>query len=126
MTTTRDFRPLAYLIVLLGLTAAGVAAVLPHYTAGYKLDTAVLLAVLAPFIVYATLTESLRGGWLPASGLVLLIVSLAVVIPERFLDYDRYADGTIYWVPLLAAAIVLPIAYLFGGREAETENVTAE
>lgn len=116
MTTTMDYRPVAYLIILLGVGGAAAASVVPFYNAGYKLDTATLLAVLAPFILYSMLIESLRGGGLLASGLVLLTVSLAVVIPERYLHYNGYADSTIFWVPSLAAAIVLPIAYFLGRR----------
>jgi hypothetical protein len=39
-----------------------------------------------------------------------------VVIDQRFLHYDGYRNATLYWVPLLAVVIVLPIAYLFGKR----------
>jgi hypothetical protein len=42
------------------------------------------------------------------------------VIDERYLGYDGYRDATVYWVPLLAVAIVLPIAYIFGKREPYT------
>lgn len=115
MTTTTDFRPAAYLIILLGLAAATAAAIVPFYTAGYDLNTPVLLALLTPFVLYGMFTETLRGPWLLASGLVLLAVSLGEVIPERYVHYNAYADDSIYWVPLLAAAIVLPIAYVFGG-----------
>lgn len=115
MTSTKDYRPAAYLIILLGLVAATAAAIVPFYRAGYELDTTTLLAVLAPFVLYAMFTETLRGPWLLGSGLVLLVVSLAEVVPERYLHYNAYADNSIYWVPLLAAAIVLPIAYVFGG-----------
>jgi hypothetical protein len=61
-------------------------------------------------------SESLRGPWLLASGLALLGAVLIVVIDERFLNYDGYRNATLYWVPLLAVAIVLPIAYVFGRR----------
>jgi len=55
-------------------------------------------------------SEDLRGPWLLASGLVVLGVTLAEVGVERFLDYNGYRDTTVYWIPLLAVAIVLPIA----------------
>lgn len=110
-----DHRSIAYVIILLGVVAAAAAAIVPFYTAGYELDTATLCALLAPFALYAMLTESLRGPWLIGAGIVLLAVSLAEVIPERYLHYNAYADGSIYWVPLLAAVIVLPVANLFGG-----------
>lgn len=111
----KDHRPTAYLIILLGIVAAAAASIVPFYTAGYELDAATLCALLAPFALYAMLTETLRGPWLIGAGIVLLAVTLAEVIRERYLHYNAYADGSIYWVPLLAAVIVLPVAYLFGG-----------
>lgn len=115
MNHSKDYRPAAYLIILLGFVAAAAAAVVPFFTAGYELNTATLIAVALPFVLYGMLSESLRGPWLLAAGLVLLAVSVGEVVPERFLHYNAYADGSIYWVPLLAALIVLPIAYVFGG-----------
>jgi hypothetical protein len=122
MTTAPDYRPAAYIIVLLGLGIAVGASFVPFYTAGYELETTALLAVLTPFLIYGALTETLHGLPLLLSGLVLLAVAVAVVVPERYLHYDGYADGTIFWVPLLAAAIALPIAYLTGGRHKGTSH----
>ena len=92
---------------------------MPFYGAAYHLKFAVLLALLAPFALYAMLTESLRGFWLPGSGLVLLGGCLVVVGFERCLHFNGYVDGLIYWVPLLASAIVLPIAYMLGRRRGD-------
>ncbi|MHB0974202.1 MAG: hypothetical protein ACYC0P_08155 [Thiobacillus sp.] len=122
MTTTLDYRPAAYLIILLGLGGAAAASVVPFYTAGYELKPGVLLAVLMPFLLYGLFTESLRAAWLLASGLLLLAISLALVVPERFLHYDGYADDMIYWAPTLAAAIVLPIAYRLGRRKDDADS----
>jgi hypothetical protein len=114
MTTTRDYRPLAYLILLLGAGTAAAAALVPHYTAGYRLDTAALLAVLAPFVAYATLTERLRGGWLLASGVALLAINLGVVVDTRYVTGHGTAGDVLYWAPLLSGALVLALAYAFG------------
>jgi hypothetical protein len=114
MTAISDYRPAAYLIILLGCVAAGAASLVPFYSVGYIVDALALAAVLTPFVIYGMFSESLRGPWLLASGLVLLGATLAVVIVERYLNYDGY--NTVYWVPLLAVAIVLPIAYAFGRR----------
>jgi NADH:ubiquinone oxidoreductase subunit K len=122
MTQILDFRPLAYLIVLLGLGGAAAASVVPFYTAGYVLEPGVLLAVLMPFLLYGLFTESLRSAWLIASGLMLLAISLALVVPERFLHYNGYTDDMIYWVPTLAAVIVLPIAYRLGRRKDDADS----
>jgi hypothetical protein len=115
MMTIPDYRAAAALIILLGCAAAAVAALVP-YTVGYKVDAIALAAVLTPFVVYGMFIEDLRGPWLLASGVVLLGATLAVVIDERVLNYDGYRDATLYWVPLLALAIALPIAYVFGKR----------
>jgi len=116
MTATRDYRTAAYLIILLGATAATLAAVVPFYPVGHQVDALALTAVLTPFVVYGMFSHSLRDGWLLASGLVLLGVTLAVVALERLVQYDGYRDATVYWVPLLTVTIVLPIAYVFGKR----------
>jgi hypothetical protein len=120
MTSTQDYRPAAYLIILLGVGAAAAASIVPFYTAGYELDTETLLAVLTPFLLYGMLSESLRGLSLLVSGLLLLAVSVAVVVYERFLHYNGYTDDTIYWVPPLAGMIVLTIAYAL--RERDQDN----
>lgn len=116
-----DYRPAVYLIILLGLGAAALAAVLPHYTAGYKLDTTILLALMGPFVLYGMLVESLRGLTLLLPGLVLLAVTLAVIVSERYVHYVGFADGISYWLPLLVALIVLPLAYLLGERPRDEE-----
>ena len=116
MTATRDYRTAAYLIILLGAIAAALAAIVPFYTVGYQVDALALSVVLTPFVVYGMLSHSLRDGWLLASGLVLLGVTLAVVISERLVQFDGYQDATVYWVPLLAMTIVLALAYVFGRR----------
>ncbi|MBI3432994.1 MAG: hypothetical protein HY018_12380 [Hydrogenophilales bacterium] len=116
MTTTRDLRPAAYLIILLGLGGATAASLVPFYNAGYVLEPGVLFAVLMPFLLYGLFIESLRGPWLLASGLLLLATCLALVISERYLHYNGYTDDRIYWAPTLAAALMLPIAYWLGRR----------
>ena len=121
MATVRDYRSASYLIILLGCAAAAVASVVPFYTFGYKVDALALATVLTPFVIYGMFIESLRVPWLLASGLVLLGVTVIVVISERYLHYDGYRDATLYWVPLLAVAVVLPIAYVLGKRAPYTE-----
>lgn len=122
MTTPRDPRPAAYLIVLLGLGEAAAASLVPFYNAGYVLEPGVLLAVLMPFLFYGLFIESLRGPWLLGSGLVLLAANLMLVASERYLHYNGYADGRIYWWPTLAATIVLAIAYWQGRHRAGHES----
>ncbi len=108
---------LAVMITLLGAAAALVAGLVPFFHVGYIVDAVALAAVATPFVAYAMLINTLRGPWLIGAGLVLLAVTLAVVVDERVLGFDGYHSGTIFWVPLLAAAIVLPVSLLFGRRD---------
>lgn len=114
--TTRDYRPIAYVIILLGLATAAAAALVPQHAIGFKLEIGVLLALLTPFIVYGALSESLRGAALLLPGLILLAVNVALLVNERLLHYDGYAGSPVYWLPLLTAVVVLPIAYLMRRR----------
>lgn len=116
MPTGQKYRSAAYLIILVGVVAAGVASVVPFYTVGYRLHGVTLAMVLTPFVVYGMFAYSLRGPWLLGSGLILLGVTLFVVVSERFMHRHEYGEPTLYWLPLLVIAIVLPIAYLFGKR----------
>lgn len=116
MTKTSIYRPAAALVMLLALGEAAAASVVPFYNAGYELESGVLLAVLMPFLLWGLLIQSLRASWTLATGLVLLGICLALLVPERYLHYNGYSDDLIYWLPTLAAAIVLPIAYRLGRR----------
>lgn len=111
-----SYRTAAYVIIVLGCLLAGAAAVVPFYTVAYKVDALALAAVLTSFAAYGMFTTSLRGPWLLGAGVVLLAATLAVVIDQRYLHYDGYRDGTMYWMPLLVVAVVLPIALVFGKR----------
>lgn len=107
------------MIALLGGMTAFAAGLVPFFHVGYVVDAIALAAVATPFVLYAMFIATLRGPWLIGAGLVLLAVSLAVVVDERVLAYDGYRSGTIFWVPLLTAAIVLPVSFLFGRRDPE-------
>lgn len=114
MTANQDYRPAAYLIIALGGLLAGAASFVPFYHVAYKIDAVALSVVLTPFVLYGMFVESLRGPWLLASGVILLGVSLAVVLDERYPVYKGY--DSLYWVPLVAVSIVLTVAYAFGKR----------
>jgi hypothetical protein len=113
MSHSPDFRRMAYLVVVLGAGLAAVTAVVPHYTAGHKLLFGVLLAGLLPYLIYGMLVQ-MESGW-PAlvAGAALLAIDLAVKLPER-LRYDGYADGAVYYAPLIATFAVLPLVFGVG------------
>lgn len=109
MLTSANLRPLAWWIIVAGLLLAFVSAVVPHYQAGYKLDYAVLLAGVLPYLIYGMAVPLLRAGPILLVGLILLIVHTGLVIGERFVGGADYSDGMIYRVPLLLALALLPL-----------------
>ncbi len=104
-----DFRLFAYLVIALGVMLSFVTAVVPHYTAGHTLLLGVAFAGLLPYVVYGLFSDLVRGWWLLITGVLIFGVDLGVKIPERFLHYDGYASGVIYYAPFIStlAAIVL-------------------
>lgn len=127
MRQDADFRPLAYLVIALGVCVAFAGAVVPFYDIGHELRIPVLLAGLAPYVVYGFYTDVVRGWPLAIAGLVTLAVDLAVKIPERFVSFDGYASGLIYYVPLLLAFVLLPLWLgLAAHREGRWQGVRAE
>ena len=104
-----DFRLFAYLVIALGLMLSFAAAVVPHYDTGYILLLGVASAGLLPYVVYGFFSDLVRGWWLLITGALIFGADLGVKIPERFLHYDGYANGVIYYAPFIStlAAIVL-------------------
>jgi len=104
-----DFRLFAYLVITLGAMLSFATAVVPHYDAGYTLLLSVVFAGLLPYVVYGLFSDLVRGWWLLITGALIFVVDLGVKIPERFLHYDGYASGVIYYASFIStlAAIVL-------------------
>ena len=109
MRKSPDFRLFAYLVIALGVMLSFVTAVVPHYATGHTLLLGVALAGLLPYVVYGLFCDLVRGWWLLITGALIFGVDLGVKIPERFLHYDGYASGVIYYAPFIStlAAIVL-------------------
>jgi hypothetical protein len=108
-----DFRWFAWFIIASGAMLSFAAAAVPHFDTGYRLHLGVLFAGLLPYVVYASFSDVVRGWALLATGALLLGIDLGVKIPERFLHYDGYASGRIYFASLvmtLVAVVVLGIA----------------
>jgi len=117
MRKDRDFRPLAYLIIVLGACLAFAAAVVPFYETGYLLRLDVLVISLLPYLVYGLFTDVVRGGALLVAGVLVFGVDLAVKIPERFMHYNDYASNIIYWVPAILSAVAVVILAIGARRE---------
>ncbi len=97
-----------YLFIAGGATLAFISALTPHFATGYHLNTGVLAAGLAPWLVYALAVPLVRSVVTDAGGLLLLLAHAVLVVNERFLQ-SPYGDDTIYVVPLLLALLVTPL-----------------
>ncbi|MDO8595086.1 MAG: hypothetical protein Q7R45_00530 [Sulfuricaulis sp.] len=107
-----DFQLFAYLVITLGVMLSFATAVVPHYTAGHTLLLRVAFTGLLPYVVYGLFSDLVRGWLLLITGVLIFGVDLGVKIPERFLHYDGYASGVIYYAPFistLAASVLLGI-----------------
>ena len=106
---TNDFRHFSYTVITLGCILSFAAAVVPFYGTSYHLFVSVLFAGLLPYYILGIFTDVVRGWSLPATGLLILCIDVAVIVPERFLHYDGYTDGMIYYAALLATGLALVI-----------------
>ena len=104
-------RTLAYACIAAGVALAFVAAVIPHYGAGYHLDAGVLSAGLVPYFVYALALPLLHGALSTGAGLLLVAVHAGLVLRERFAQGAEYADGMIYGVPVVLAVLLLGLLW---------------
>jgi hypothetical protein len=111
MDTRTPSRTLAYACIAAGIMLAFISAVVPHYTAGYRLDTAVLVAGLVPWFVYALALPLLRGALSTGAGLLLVAVHAGLVLRERFAQGADYADGMIYGAPVVLAVLLLGLLW---------------
>ncbi|HEX9627971.1 MAG TPA: hypothetical protein VGA00_13615 [Acidiferrobacterales bacterium] len=111
-----DFRALAYLFVTAGCVLTAASAVVPFYDAGYRLAFGVLLVGLIPYLAYAALSDIVRGWPLLIAGALVLGIDLGVRIPERFIHYDGYASGAVYYAPLFSTLVVIPVILGIGAR----------
>jgi hypothetical protein len=111
-----DFRCFAYLIVALGGLLSFAAAVVPFYDGSYDLRVAVLVIGLMPYVVYGLFTDVVRGWPLLIAGTLVFGIDLGIKIPERFLHFDGYAGNAVYYAPLLATFVILPLILGIGAR----------
>lgn len=102
-------RSLAYAVIVLGVGLAFLAAVVPHFTAGYRLLPGVLLSGLLPYLAYGLAVPVLRTRLTPLAGIVLLGLHTALVVSERFIGGADYSDGLIHIGPLVLALATLPL-----------------
>jgi hypothetical protein len=112
MQSQASHRLFASALIAVGVALSFAAAVVPHYTAGYKVMAGVLLSGLLPYLAYGVLVPYLRGWVLSIPGIVVVALHAALIVRERFLDNADYSDGMIYVVPLALAVALLPLVFL--------------
>lgn len=119
MRPDHDFRPFGYFIIFLGGLLNFASAIVPFYGAGYRLFASVLFIGLTPYIVYGFFTDVVRGWSLLVAGALIFGIDIGVKVPERFLHYDGYTGGAIYYAPLVSTLLIVVILWSGARRERE-------
>jgi hypothetical protein len=101
-----------YLFILIGIVLSTISALVPHFEAGYTLMTSVLVTGMLPYLVYGIAVPLLRGVLTTVVGLVIIVVHAWLVFNQRVLGNADYSDGLIYYVPMVMALAVLPLAVI--------------
>jgi uncharacterized membrane protein YGL010W len=115
-----------YLFILAGALLAAVSSFVPYFDAGFHLMTSVLIAGLIPYIVYSVAVVLMRGALTTLAGAAMVAVHAWLVVSERFAREVDYSDGMIYYVPILMAIVVLPLAIAALRQPWENRIVHAE
>ncbi len=111
MNMNPTLRSMIYIVVAFGCALAMATAVVPHYE-HHALWFSVLLIGIIPYLTYLVLTEIQPSTALMLGGLAVLGLDAIVKFFQRFIAFDQYAGGAIYYIPI-AASIVMLIISLF-------------
>jgi hypothetical protein len=103
MDTRSILRPLSYMLLVSGCLLALISALVPHFDTGQRLMFSVLLTGLLPYLVFGLALPYLRGWALALPALLMLAVHAWLVLTQRFVAYQGYSDGMIWYVPLALA-----------------------
>jgi hypothetical protein len=98
-----------YSVIAAGTVLSIVSAIIPFYTAGYQLQFDVLMTGITPYLVYGLVVYWLRRPITIVAGALLLAAHLGLVVHERFIEGADYSDLAIYVVPLVFAAVLVPL-----------------
>ena len=101
-----------YLLLIIGLILSIVSALVPHFEAGYRLMTSVLIVGMVPYFVYGMAMPLSRNILTTIIGLVIVIAHALLVFNERILGKADYSDGMIYYGPMIIAVTVLPLVMI--------------
>lgn len=101
-----------YLFIMIGLLLSLIAALVPHFEAGYRLVTSVFIAGMLPYIVYGITVPLLHSALTTIVGLVIVVAHTWLVFNERILGNADYSDGMVYYFPMVIALAVLPLVVI--------------
>lgn len=116
MNMNPTLRTVLYIVVAFGCALAMATAVIPHYE-HHALWFSVLLIGVMPYLIYLVLTEIHPSTALILGGLAVLGIDAIVKFFQRFVAFDQYASGAIYYIPIVASIVILIIAVLNRGRD---------
>ena len=116
MDHSPDFRKFAYAVIVLGVLIDFAVAVVPNDQVGYRLNVAVMLVGVLPYVVYGSFVDVVRGWSLALAGVALLAVDLLLRVPERYLHFHVFDDHLALYAPLLSTFVILPVLLGIGTR----------
>lgn len=99
---------LGYLFIVIGLILSLLSAFVPHFEAGYRLMTSVLIVGMLPYIAYGIIVPLSHNIVTTIVGLFIVIAHALLVINERIIGKADYDDGMIYYIPMIITVTVLP------------------
>jgi hypothetical protein len=109
MNMNPTVRTVIYIVVAFGCALTMAAAVIPHYE-HHALWFSVLLIGVMPYLTFLVLTEIQPSAALTLGGLAVLGLDAIVKFFQRFVSFDQYASGAIYYTPIAASIVILIIA----------------
>ena len=99
-----------YFFILIGLLLSLISALVPHFDAGYTLMLSVFAAGILPYLVYSVAVTLRRGTLVTVTGFIIVVIHTWLVITERITGHADYSSGMIFYVPMVMALVMLPLA----------------
>ena len=99
-----------YFFILLGLLLSLISALVPHFDAGYTLMLSVFAAGILPYLVYSVAVTLRSGTLITAIGFFIVVIHAWLVMSERIIGHADYSSGMIFYLPMVMALAMLPLA----------------
>jgi hypothetical protein len=112
-TRSAQFRAVIAVIIG-GVALSFAAAVIPHFTAGYRLEPLILVPGLVLYLIFGILAYFLPARKGAVVGTIILGLHLLVVVQQRWLTNGYEDSSLLSWFPLaltVAALGLIPEAW---------------